>query len=32
MIKKFNKNTKTYRLFSALQAGEKLTQAEANKR
>ena len=32
MIKKFNKETKTYKLFSALQAGERLTQSEANKR
>ena len=32
MIKKFNKETKTYKLFSALQAGERLTQSEAHKR
>jgi hypothetical protein len=32
MIKKFNKETKTYKLFTALQAGERLTQSEANKR
>ena len=32
MFKKMNKETKTYKLFSALQAGERLTQSEANKR
>lgn len=32
MIKRFNKESKTYRLFKALQNGERLTQAQAEKR
>jgi hypothetical protein len=32
MIKKFNKETKTYKLFSALQAGERITPSQAQKR
>lgn len=32
MIKKFNKETKTYKLFQALQAGERLTASQAEKR
>lgn len=32
MIKKMNKETKTYKLFQALQAGERITPAAAEKR
>jgi len=32
MFKKMNKETKTYKLFQALQAGERLTQSQAEKR
>ena len=32
MIKKFNQETKTYRLFKALQEGERITAAQAEKR
>lgn len=31
-VKKFNKETKTYKLFSALQSGERITPSQANKR
>ena len=31
-IKRFNKETKTYKLFQALQAGERLTASQAEKR
>jgi hypothetical protein len=32
MIKRFNKDTKTYQLFKALQAGEHITPAQAARR
>lgn len=31
-MKRFNKETKTYKLFKALQAGERITPAQAEKR
>ena len=32
MIKKMNKETKTYKLFQALQSGDRITPAQAHKR
>ena len=32
MIKQFNKETKTYKLFDALRSGERITASEARKR